>query len=170
LEEENALSQKKLTLEDLGKIKARVEAGDTIKSIAEEIDVSENAVRYHVRRNSWEKGIRKTEVINRAAEREKQIVVSDKVERSLRETENFIQDSERIRAMTIGFHTRLVKNRDKNTNEIILDKEESDIVFQYLKCCKITMETLSIGYMGKRKAYGMDDELKEDMTVLPWED
>tara|TARA_B100000242_G_scaffold135485_1_gene96270 strand:+ start:3432 stop:3941 length:510 start_codon:yes stop_codon:yes gene_type:complete len=169
LEEENNF-QKKLTLEDLGKIKARVEAGETIKSIAEEIDVSENAVRYHVKRNAWEKGIRKDEVIQRAADREKQVVVSDRVERSLRETENFIQDSERIRAMTIGFHTRLVKNRDKNTNEIILDKEESDIVFQYLKCCKITMETLSIGYLGKRKAYGMDEETKEDMTVLPWED
>jgi len=64
----------------------------------------------------------------------------------------------------------MLKNRDPVTNELILDKTEGDLIFQYLKCCKISMETLTIGYMGKRKALGMDDVVKNDVTVLPWED
>jgi hypothetical protein len=64
----------------------------------------------------------------------------------------------------------MLKNRDPVTNELILDKTEGDLIFQYLKCCKISMETLTIGYIGKRKALGMDDVVKNDVTVLPWED
>ena len=72
--------------------------------------------------------------------------------------------------MVLSFQARLLKNRDPNTNELILDKKDADLIFQYLKCCKISMETLSIGYMGKRKAYGMDESQGSEITVLPWED
>jgi len=27
-----------------------------------------------------------------------------------------------------------------------------------------------LAYMGKRKALGMEDSLREDATILPWED
>ena len=101
---------------------------------------------------------------------QKQIVIANKVERSVQETEKFLQDAERMRMMVLQFQGRILKNRDASTNELVLEKSEGDLIFQYLKCCKISMETLSLAYMGKRKALGMEDTLKEDATILPWED
>ena len=155
---------------DLGKIKSRWEAGDRAEDIAEEFKVHPNTIRYQAKSNGWERGSKKGEYLSKVAEIERNVVIADKAERSLEETEKFISDTDRLRAMVLSFQARLVKNRDPVTNELIMDKDDADLVFQYLKCCKISMETLSIGYMAKRKAYGMDESRGGDITVLPWED
>lgn len=157
--------------EELGRMKARWEAGDDIEDIAGEFNLTSSAIRYHAKENKWEsRGAFKEKYNQNTLEAKRNVVIADKVERSLQETEKFIQDSERIRMLILQFQGRMLKNRDPATNELILDKSEGDLIFQYLKCCKISMETLTIGYMGKRKALGMDDVVKNDVTVLPWED
>lgn len=155
---------------DLGKIKARWEAGDRAEDIAAEFKVHPNTIRYQAKTNGWEKGVNRGLHLDKLADAQKHVVIADKVERSLEETEKFISDSDRIRQMVLSFQARLLKNRDPVTNELLLDKKDADLIFQYLKCCKISMETLSIGYMGKRKAFGMDESHAQDITVLPWED
>jgi len=155
---------------DLGKIKARWEAGDRAEDIASEFKVHPNTIRYQAKTNGWEKGATRGLHLDKLTETQKHVVIADKVERSLEETEKFISDSDRIRQMVLSFQARLLKNRDPVMNELILDKKDADLIFQYLKCCKISMETLSIGYMGKRKAFGMDESYAQDITVLPWED
>ena len=166
------MSREKTTLDkvSLGKIKSRWESGDRTEDIAADFKVHPNTIRYQAKTNGWEKGAIKNEVVNRMSEIEKQVVIADRVEKSVEETDRFISDADRLRAMVLSFQTRLVKNRDPKTNELILDKDDAELVFQYLKCCKISMETLSIGYMAKRKAYGMDESKGSDITVLPWED
>ena len=155
---------------DLGKIKVRWEAGDRAEDIASDFKVHPNTIRYQAKANGWERGILRGMHVEKMHDVQKQVVIADKVERSLEETEKFIGDADRIRTMVLSFQARLLKNRDPNTNELILDKKDADLIFQYLKCCKISMETLSIGYMGKRKAYGMDESQGSEITVLPWVD
>ena len=162
--------QSKFDNVDLGKIKARWEAGDRAEDIAADFKVHPNTIRYQARTNGWEKGSTRGLHLDKLSDTQKHVVIADKAERSLEETEKFISDSDRIRQMVLSFQARLLKNRDPVTNELILDKKDADLIFQYLKCCKISMETLSIGYMGKRKAYGMDESHGTDITVLPWED
>ena len=162
--------QSKFDNVDLGKIKARWEAGDRAEDIAADFKVHPNTIRYQARTNGWEKGSTRGLHLDILSDTQKRVVIADKAERSLEETEKFISDSDRIRQMVLSFQARLLKNRDPVTNELILDKKDADLIFQYLKCCKISMETLSIGYMGKRKAYGMDESHGTDITVLPWED
>ena len=157
-------------LELIGRMKLRWESGDRTEDIGRELRVHPSTVRQYAKKNSWIRGSKKHEVISEIERTEKEVMIANKVERSVQETENFLQDSERMRAMVLNFQTRLLRNRDKETNEILLDKSEAELVFQYLKCCKITMETLSLSYLGKRKALGMDEALREDATVLPWED
>jgi len=163
-------SNQVLEKSDLGKIKARWEAGDRAEDIALEFKVHPNTIRYQAKSNGWERGSKKGEYLSKVADIERNVVIADKAEKSLEETEKFISDTDRLRAMVLSFQARLVKNRDPATNELIMDKDDADLVFQYLKCCKISMETLSIGYMAKRKAYGMDESKGGDITVLPWED
>ena len=155
----------------LGKMRSRWEAGDHVDDIAKEFNIHPTTVRHHAKDKNWERRSSKAKYYNeKSVEAHKTVVIADKVERSLQETEKYIQDSERIRMLVLQFQGRMLKNRDPATNELILDKKEADLIFQYLKCCKISMETLSIGYMGKRKAFGMDDVVKSEVTVLPWED
>lgn len=155
----------------LGKMQSRWESGDTAEDIADEVNVHPNTVRHHARNKDWKRrGEDRVDYQEKTLEVQKTVVIADKVERSLQETEKYIQDSERIRMLVLQFQGRMLKNRDPSTNELLLDKKEADLIFQYLKCCKISMETLSIGYMGKRKAYGMDEVIKNDVNVLPWED
>ena len=160
----------KVSPEILGKIKFRWEMGDRAEDIAKDLDIHPTTIRHHAKRNSWERGSRRQELMEEVETTQKQIVIANKVERSVQETEKFLQDSERMRMMVLQFQGRILKNRDPNTNELVLEKGEADLIFQYLKCCKISMETLSLAYMGKRKALGMEDSLKEDATILPWED
>ena len=153
------------------RMRSRWESGDTAEDIADELKMHPNTVRHHAKTKNWKKrGDESDEYKGKVLEAQKNVVIADKVERSLQETEKYIQDSERIRMLVLQFQGRMIKNRDPATNELILDKKEADLIFQYLKCCKISMETLSIGYMGKRKAFGMDEVIKNDVTVLPWED
>lgn len=157
--------------EMLSNMKIRWDAGDNVNSIAEDFKVHPRTVRHHAESNGWgERGKNKDSVTEKFSEVAKTVVIADKVERSLQETEKYIQDSERVRMMILQFQGRMLKNRDPTTNELLLDKKEADLIFQYLKCCKISMETLTIGYMGKRKAFGMDEVIKNDVNVLPWED
>ena len=157
--------------EMLSKMKTRWDAGDEVNRIADEFKVHPRTVRHHAQSNGWgERGSKKDEIIEQVSETSKTVVIADKIERSLQETEKYIQDSERVRMMILQFQGRMLKNRDPTTNELLLDKKEADLIFQYLKCCKISMETLTIGYMGKRKAFGMDEVIKNDVNVLPWED
>ncbi len=157
--------------ESLAKMESMWLAGDTAEEIAEEVNVHPNTVRHHARSKKWKrKGEEGPEYVQKVSEVQKTVVIADKVERSLQETEKYIQDSERVRMMILQFQGRMLKNRDPTTNELLLDKKEADLIFQYLKCCKISMETLTIGYMGKRKAFGMDEVIKNDVNVLPWED
>lgn len=157
--------------EDLGKMRTMWQSGETAEVIAGEFNVHPNTVRHHAKSRNWKKrGDEGPEYAERVLEAQKTVVIADKVERSLQETEKYIQDAERIRMLVLQFQGRMLKNRDPSTNELILDKKEADLIFQYLKCCKISMETLSIGYMGKRKAFGMDEAVKSEVTVLPWED
>ena len=160
----------KVSPEILGKIKFRWEMGDRAEDIARDLDIHPTTIRHHAKRNSWERGSRRQELMEEVETTQKQIVIANKVERSVQETEKFLQDSERMRMMVLQFQGRILKNRDPSTNELVLEKSEGDLIFQYLKCCKISMETLSLAYMGKRKALGMEDSLKEDATILPWED
>ena len=160
-----------LTPEFVSKMKARWDSGDSVEHIAEEFNVHPNTVRNQAKSNDWkQRGSLRGEFIERVSETSKTVVIADKVERSLQETEKYIQDSERIRMMVLQFQGKMLKNRDPVTNELFLDKKEADLIFQYLKCCKISMETLTIGYMGKRKAFGMDEVIKTEVNVLPWED
>lgn len=156
--------------EVLGRMKSRWESGDRAEDIAEDLKVHPNTIRYQAKQRGWERGSKEGEYIEKVSQAQKQVVISDKVERSIQETEKFMQDAERIRALVLNFQGRMVKNRDPVTNELILDKKEGDLIFQYLKCCKISMESLVMGYMGKRKALGMDEVIKDDINILPWED
>lgn len=160
-----------IPIEMMEKMRSRWESGDTAEDIADELKIHPKTVSYHAKTKNWKKrGEESAEYRSKVLEAQKNVVIADKVERSLQETEKYIQDSERIRMLVLQFQGRMIKNRDPSTNELILDKKEADLIFQYLKCCKISMETLSIGYMGKRKAFGMDEVVKNDVTVLPWED
>ena len=160
-----------IPIEMMEKMRSRWESGDTTEDIADELKIHPKTVAYHAKTKNWKKrGEESAEYKSKVLEAQKNVVIADKVERSLQETEKYIQDSERIRMLVLQFQGRMIKNRDPSTNELILDKKEADLIFQYLKCCKISMETLSIGYMGKRKAFGMDEVVKNDVTVLPWED
>src|SRR6056300_286853 len=160
----------KVTPDMLGRIKLRYEVGERVEDIARDFDMHPSNVRHHAKKNSWIRGSRKSEIVEQAEQAQRQLVIADKVERSVQETEKSLQDAERIRMMVLQFHGRMLKNRDPETKELILEKEEAELVFQYLKCCKISMETMSLAYMGKRKALGMEDSLREDATILPWED
>lgn len=163
------MSSNSIPPEVVGKIKARWEAGERVDDIARECGIHSATVRAYARREGWDRESKRQEVIEEASQLERQVTIANKVERSVEETEKFIQDTERLRAMTLGFQSRLLKNKNEK-GELEMDRKEADLVFQYLKCCKISMETLSIGYMGKRKALGMDEVLKSDVTILPWED
>ena len=157
--------------EVISKMKIRWDSGDSVDDIAQEFGVHPNTVRNQSKSNDWKpRGSRREQYIERVNETSKTVVIADKVVRSLQETEKYIQDSERIRMLILQFQGKMLKNRDPVTNELILDKKEADLIFQYLKCCKISMETLTIGYMGKRKAFGMDEVIKTEVNVLPWED
>lgn len=155
---------------NLGKMKSRWEAGDRAEEIAEDFKVHPNTVRYQAKQRGWERGSKRNDIISKMAEVEKQTVIADKINRSVEESERFIGDADRLRTMVLNFQARLLKNRDPNTNELLMDKDDAELVFQYLKCCKIAMETLSVGYIAKRKAYGMDESHGSEITVLPWED
>lgn len=151
-------------------MKIRYEAGENVEQIGKDVGVSKPTVIAHAKRYGWSHGSKKKEMISRVEEQEKQVVIAERVERSVQETEKFLQDVERIRALTLSFNARIAKTRDPSTGEFLIDKEESDLVFSVLKCCKISMETIVAGYYGKRKALKMDEKSGEDIQVLPWED
>ena len=156
--------------EIIGRAKAKYEAGERVEDIEKDLGISKNSVVYNAKKLGWTHGSRKHEIVARAAREEESVVVADRVERSVQETEKFIGDTERLRALTLALNGRIFKSRDPSTNELLLDKEEADLIFQYLKCCKISMETLSLGYYGKRKALRMDEKEGVEVHVLPWDD
>lgn len=162
--------QEHMDAETLGRIQARYEAGEPDYKIAEDFGIHFNTINYHAKKRGWKKGERKNEIAKMAAEREQDMLVARHMQRGVDETEKFMGDTERLRALILTMQGRILKNRDPTTNELLLDKSEADLIFQYLKCCKISMEAIVMGYMGKRKALGMDERQNEDLTVLPWED
>ena len=156
--------------EIIGRAKARYEAGDRVEDIEKDLNISKNSVVNHAKKNGWKHCSNKKEIIERVAQEEKSIVIADQVERSVQETEKFMQDAERLRALTLSLNARIFKNRDPATGELYLEKDEADLIFQYLKCCKISMETMTMGYYAKRKALRMDEKQSDEPTILPWQD
>jgi len=156
--------------EIIGRAKARYEAGDRVEDIEKDLGISKNSVVNHAKKNGWSHGSKKSEIIAKVAKEEEGVVIAEQVERSVQETEKFMQDAERLRALTLSLNARIFKSRDPLTNELMLDKDEAELIFQYLKCCKISMEAITMGYYGKRKALRMDERQTEDATILPWQD
>ena len=156
--------------EIIGRAKARYEAGDRVEDIEKDLGISKNSVVNHAKKNGWKHGSNKAEIVAKVAQEEKNLVIADQVERSVQETEKFMQDAERLRALTLSLNARIFKNRDPATGELYLEKDEADLIFQYLKCCKISMETMTMGYYAKRKALRMDDKQSDEPTILPWQD
>ena len=160
----------KLGPDDIARLKTRYEAGEKVEEIGKDVGVSKPTVISYAKRYGWTHGSRKKEIVERVESREREVVIAERVERSVQETEKFLQDVERIRALTLSFNGRIMKSRNAATGDFDIDREEADLVFQVLKCCKISMETLVAGYYGKRKALKMDDKTSDDIQVLPWED
>tara|TARA_B100000131_G_scaffold164444_1_gene159014 strand:+ start:629 stop:1126 length:498 start_codon:yes stop_codon:yes gene_type:complete len=163
-------NSKKLSATELGQLQAKYEMGFPVREIAEEMGISPTTVVNNAKKLGWKHGANKSVITKKVEEDTKAIVIAQNVERASQETEKFLQDSERIRVLTLSIVARILKARDPDTNEMILNEEDADIYFNYLKISKIAMETLNLGYMGKRKALRMDEQKDADHAVLPWED
>tara|TARA_Y100000034_G_C6874345_1_gene399615 strand:+ start:430 stop:927 length:498 start_codon:yes stop_codon:yes gene_type:complete len=163
-------NNKKLSSQDVGQLKAKYEMGLPVREIADEMDISPTTVINNAKKNGWRHGSNKANIERRVEEDTQAIVIAKNVERSAQETEKFMQDTERIRALTLSIIARIIQTRDPANNQMVFNEEDGELYFQYLKISKIAMETINLAYMGKRKALRMDDQATDDIKVLPWED
>ena len=159
-----------LSAQEIGQMKAKYEVGKAIRDIANNLGVSPSTVTNHAKKGGWKHGINKAVIAQKVELETQNVIFAKNVERSTQETEKFLSDSERIRALTLSVIAKILKDRDPATNDLHLNMEDGELYFQYLKIGKIAMETLNIQYMGKRKALRMDDQKEADLTVLPWAD
>ncbi len=94
-------NNKKLSSQDVGQLKAKYEMGLPVREIADEMDISPTTVINNAKKNGWRHGSNKANIERRVEEDTQAIVIAKNVERSAQETEKFMQDTERIRALTL---------------------------------------------------------------------
>lgn len=152
------------------KLKTKYEAGEKLREIAEELDISLSTVTKNAKKYGWEHGLRKAEIATKVEKKVRAELIENDVTRATQETEKFLKDTEILRNYTLQVIGRILSNRDEKGQVDFSDKEIAETLFVYLKIGKIASETLSLGYQGKRKALRMDDAPPEEMLVLPWED
>ena len=163
-------NNKKLTATDVGQLKAKYEMGLPVRDIADEMEISPTTVINNAKKYGWKHGSNKANIERQVEEDTQALVIAKNVERATQETEKYLQDTERIRALTLSIIARIIQTRDPKNNQMIFNEEDGELYFQFLKISKIAMETINIAYMGKRKALRMDEQSGDDIKVLPWED
>ena len=154
----------------LSRLKTKYEAGEKIRDIAKDMGIHQSTITKNAKKNGWEHGSNKEEIASRVEKRVTAQLIERDVSRATDETEKFLKDAEIIRNYTLQVIGKILSNRNSEGQIDMSDRDTADTLFTYLKIGKISMETITLGYTGKRKALRMDENVLEEMQVLPWED
>ena len=154
----------------LSRLKTKYEAGEKIRDIAKDMGIHQSTITKNAKKNGWEHGSNKEEIASRVEKRVTAEIIERDVSRATEETEKFLKDAEIIRNYTLQVIGKILSNRNSEGQIDMSDRDTADTLFTYLKIGKISMETITLGYTGKRKALRMDENVLEEMQVLPWED
>jgi len=154
----------------LSRLKTKYEAGEKIRDIAKDMGIHQSTITKNAKKNGWEHGSNREEIASRVEKRVTAEIIERDVSRATDETEKFLKDAEIIRNYTLQVIGKILSKRNSEGQIDMSDRDTADTLFTYLKIGKISMETITLGYTGKRKALRMDENVLEEMQVLPWED
>jgi DNA-binding XRE family transcriptional regulator len=144
--------------EKVNKIGVAYKAGQYSKTdIAKKFKITRQTLNNLAEKNGWEYQELRQDFNESIRKKEQEHFIKSEADKRIEVTAKFLRDVEEIEALNMQYIGGL---------SVCLTKQDVEKNFSFLKSCKIAMETLNIGYLGKRKALRMDDDTNTTLNPI----
>ena len=153
---------------EIAKLRVEYTAGKLSRSkIAQKNRISRNTLAKYARKENSNYGQDSVKLSDIIEQKTFERLINDEVDRATLITNKFLEDIERYRKLAMIPSSELAKAyNEAKSSGIKVQKKEFTRIYESTKAIKNAIEALNSGYLGVRKALGMDreEEIKKRQT------